>query len=117
MQGIEYLSVGDGEVLARLRLPVASATQICVAGNRRKAASKSPQPYVLHPSMLNAALQAGIGLLLGQNTHHGPSIPFVLEELLLVGEIPAESWAWVCQRSASGTGSGLACDIEVCDND
>src|SRR5204862_6089597 len=70
-----------------------------------------PLPYVLHPSMLDAALQACIGLLM---EHQEPQVPFALDELLITGEVPPEGWAWVRRRQSSATGSIF--DIEVCDD-
>src|SRR5262249_40371435 len=116
MQGIEQLSVGKDEVLARLRLP-AETIQGQMEEIRRDGASKSSLPYMLHPSMLDAALQAGIGLLGEQNANQEPLVRFALEELLLVSETPAAGWAWVRRRPDSGTGSGSVCDIEVCDDE
>ncbi|TMC13871.1 MAG: type I polyketide synthase, partial [Chloroflexi bacterium] len=56
LQGIEQLSVGEGEVLARLRLPATPGMAQPYTGG------STSLPYVLHPSMLDAALQACIGL-------------------------------------------------------
>ena len=83
LQGIEQLSVGEGEVLARLRLPVApGVAQTYMEGSRRDGVGLLPLPYVLHPSVLDAALQACIGLLTEE--HQKPQIPFALDELEIV---------------------------------
>ena len=68
-QGIEELLVGDGEILARLRLPAVVA--------------QTRTDFVLHPSVLDAALQACIGLQMGshkqQEMHSSTtSVPFAL---------------------------------------
>src|SRR5262249_31100478 len=48
-QGIEELRVGAGEVLARFRLPAA-------LGEGTSLEEAYPLPYILHPSVLDAAL-------------------------------------------------------------
>jgi polyketide synthase PksM len=107
MQGIEGLSIGEGEFLARLRLPV---------GVDRD----QPCPYMLHPSMLDAALQACIGLQASPSAHQNPqerlsatSMPFALDECTLVGAVPTQGWSWVRLRSGP---AGQAFDIDVCDD-
>ena len=132
MQGIEQLSVGDGEILARLRLPVGvvqtcdarltgysadPGAQMHVEGNHRDVGNS--HPYVLHPSVLDAALQACIGLLMEQNTHQAAHLPFALEELSIVSETPTQGWAWVRQRSASERlhSPPSMFDIEICDDE
>ncbi|TMC23897.1 MAG: SDR family NAD(P)-dependent oxidoreductase, partial [Chloroflexi bacterium] len=102
-QGIEQLLVGEGEVLARLRLPATVA--------------HTATDFVLHPSLLDSALQASIGLwfLQSATNAHQPHIPFALEQLSIVGEIKASGWAWVRQRTASATGQVF--DIAVCDDE
>jgi polyketide synthase PksN len=106
-QGIEQLSLGEDEVLARLCLPTA------VAWTRTD--------FVLHPSVLDAALQACIGFLIERPALQEPHLPFALEELSILGLVPSQGWAWVRRRAV---GTGLApvrvptsvFDIEVCDD-
>jgi len=128
-QGVEQMSVGDGEALARLRLP-AIVVQTRKEGDVdcRETDGGKLRPYVLHPGMLDAALQACIGLLREPVEHQKTqerllqtSVPFALEELLIVSEMPAQGWAWVRLRSHStwmGTGPvpPSVFDIEVCDD-
>jgi len=103
LQGIEQLSVGEDEVLARLRLP--------------ESVTQTQTDFVLHPSLLDAALQASIGLW---PDFQEPHLPFELEELSIEGEGPAQGWAWVRRRRV-GTGTGASptsvLDIEVCDDE
>src|SRR5439155_976560 len=108
-QGIEHLSVGEGEVLARLRLPAGVAR---TEGGSRDGAGPRPLPYVLHPSLLDAALQACIGLLMAQQE---PYLPFALSELSIAGEVPVEGWAWIRRKPESTTGLAVF-DIDVCDD-
>src|SRR5438034_1497335 len=96
--------------------------------DRRETDGGKHRPYVLHRGMLDAALQACIGLLREPVEHQKTqerllqtSVPFALEELLIVSEMPAQGWAWVRLRSHStwmGTGPvpPSVFDIEVCDD-
>ncbi|TMC24759.1 MAG: SDR family NAD(P)-dependent oxidoreductase, partial [Chloroflexi bacterium] len=119
LQAIEQLMVGEGEVLARLRLPeipgLVSQAQTATQDGDNDEASKRTHPYMLHPSMLDAALQACIGLLVEQTPLQEPHLPFALEELSIVGIVPAQGWAWICQRRDSAT--GVIFDIDVCDDE
>jgi acyl transferase domain-containing protein/acyl carrier protein len=85
LQGIEQLRVGEDEVLARLRLPA------CIA--------QTHTDFVLHPTLLDAALQACIGLLLERSEVQIPYLPFELESLSIVDMLPAQGWAWVRRRT------------------
>src|SRR5262249_32055022 len=60
MQGIEWLAIGEKEVLARLRLPVEigpcaisgtnpEVAQTCGDGDRGDGVCPCPRPYMLHP--------------------------------------------------------------------
>ena len=108
-QVIEQLSIGEEEVLARLCLPAAIATQTQMEeGNE-------PPLYTLHPCILDAALQACIGLQLEPNGYQELQVPFALEALEIMGVVPAQGWAWVRRRSRLET--DLVFDIEVCDDE
>jgi hypothetical protein len=119
MQGIEQLSIGEGEVLARLRLPVGVVPGADpVLAPRTQTSAEGP--YVLHPSILDAALQACIGLQADPNAHQNPQtrlsvvgMPFALDELSVVGDVPTQGWSWV--RPHPGH-AGQAFDIDVCDD-
>ncbi|TMC14724.1 MAG: hypothetical protein E6J34_23315, partial [Chloroflexi bacterium] len=106
-QAIEQLSIGEGDVLARLRLPVVPL-QTQTQGDK-------PLPYVLHPAMLDAALHASIGLLIEQNAQLQLQVPFALAELLIINELPTQGWAWVRRRQ--GHTAELKLDIEICDDE
>ena len=70
-RAIQMLQVGDGEVLAKLKLPEA------VAGTEGD--------YVLHPSLMDAALQSAAELMFGtagdSSAAAGPFLPYALESL------------------------------------
>jgi polyketide synthase PksN len=103
-QGLRSLQVGqddDGRVqaLARWALPEV------VAG----------QAHGLHPSVLDAALQASVGLDLDRRDTR-PWLPFALESLEPFGPTPAEGWAWVRHGGAAQDGVRKV-DIDVLDDE
>ncbi|MFM7532345.1 MAG: SDR family NAD(P)-dependent oxidoreductase, partial [Rubrivivax sp.] len=95
-RAVKELHIGPAQVLARLELPAA------VQGTQDQ--------YVLHPSVLDGALQAVIGL-----TREGgkPALPYALEELSVHGACADRMWAVVRQVSEQAGVRKL--DIDVCD--
>ncbi len=89
------------QVLARLELPealVATASQ-----------------YVLHPSVMDGALQAVIGLAWTQ-AHAAVRLPFALERVRIHGPSPQHGYAWVRYSEGSAPGETIQrVDISVCD--
>src|SRR5439155_10531302 len=73
LQGIEQLSVGEGEALVQLRLS--------------EAVAQTRTDFVLHPSVLDAALQACVGLLIEQHEIQEPQVPFALDDLTIIGMV------------------------------
>ena len=100
-QGITAIRVGDQELVAELALPAV------VEANRHA--------YVLHPSLMDSALQASIGLIAdaGRVPDH-PAVPFALESLRVLSPCTKEMIAWV--RVSDGRSSGnLELDVDLCD--
>ncbi|KAF6687630.1 polyketide synthase dehydratase domain-containing protein, partial [Bacillus sp. EKM601B] len=84
-----------GEVLAKLTLP--------------PSAREEKEPFILHPSMLDAALQASIGLVLSDGSASGrPFLPFALQDMQVFSACRETMWAVL--SSADG-----AYHIELCD--
>ena len=101
-KGIVTIDLGEKQLLAQLRLPAV------VEG--------SWDDYVLHPSLMDSALQASIGLLVDENRIlDKPRVPFLLESLRVISTCTQEMVAWV--RYAEGTSRGEASkvDIDLCD--
>ncbi|MDO9105380.1 MAG: amino acid adenylation domain-containing protein [Methylovulum sp.] len=101
-QAIETLYAGQNQVLAHLLMPAGLA--------------QSAGLYVLHPSIMDAALQAaiGLGLAAGLDQTARPSLPFALQELDIIAPCVASMWAWV--RYAEGaTDRVQQLDIDLCD--
>ncbi|XOV79524.1 MAG: SDR family NAD(P)-dependent oxidoreductase [Aestuariibacter sp.] len=102
-QAIESLQQGAGQVLAHLQLP-----ESLVSGFDK---------FLLHPSLLDGALQASVGLqgdLVPENSK--PSLPFALGELVVYGVCPANCYAWVRYAEGSSDDDTLVkLDIDLVD--
>ncbi len=85
---ITRLSIGENEVLARLRLP--APVEGGAAG------------FVLHPSLMDGALQAATTLLFDpESPPVHPIVPFALERVRIHGACPAEILVWARRSDAS----------------
>ncbi|BBB92541.1 MAG TPA: non-ribosomal peptide synthetase [Methylomusa anaerophila] len=102
-QGIKELYVGQAKVLVRLGLPLS--------------VSGTEEDFVLHPSMMDSALQASIGLIWGVGGAVKPAMPFALDELEILQPCTASMWALV---RASGNrvmdDKIQKLDIDLCDD-
>ncbi|MBW4478212.1 MAG: SDR family NAD(P)-dependent oxidoreductase [Tolypothrix brevis GSE-NOS-MK-07-07A] len=108
-QGIEDVYVSSRQVLAKLSLPS------CVA--------QTSSEFVLHPSVMDSALQACIGLTVGQSASESGqvSVPFALDRLEIIAKCTATMWAWIRysddispNRQTSGH-RVTRIDIDLCD--
>ncbi|MCP5004461.1 MAG: polyketide synthase, partial [Planctomycetes bacterium] len=79
--------------------------------------------YLLHPGLMDSAIQSSIGLVLnsgalsdGSKAPLKPSIPFALESLKILGSCTSEMYAWV-RNSGGSTPSDKVqkLDIGLCD--
>ncbi|MFH9089270.1 SDR family NAD(P)-dependent oxidoreductase [Streptomyces sp. NPDC017673] len=98
MRGLREILIGDGALLARIAQP---------------AEAEADGGLVLPPSVLDAALQASLVLMDGQDA--GPALPFTLDRIDIHGPCTGETWAWV-RRRGGGSGFGTF-DIDLCDAD
>ncbi|MGA5042269.1 SDR family NAD(P)-dependent oxidoreductase [Streptomyces capoamus] len=96
MRGLSTLWVGDGVALARLDLPTGGTAA----------------PYTVHPGLLDAALQACIGIA-DDDGRGGAALPFSVEEVEILGPLPEQAWAAVRRRD--GGTRFRTFDIDVCD--
>ena len=90
-------------MLAHLRMPAVVET--------------SQRDYVLHPSVMDSALQAAIGLIVdGPRVPDRPIVPFALESLRTMAPCEREMTAWVrCSDGSSPGDQILEFDIDLCD--
>ncbi len=103
-QGVEMIYLGDNRVLAKLSLP-ASVTD-------------TKESFVLHPSMMDSALQASIVLdmNLDKEMNPKPSMPFALQELEILSACTSTMWAFIQCSEGSREGSKIRkYDIDLCD--
>lgn len=107
-RGITELYAGDGQVLAKLNLP--------------DSLTHTRDQYVLHPSLMDSALQACIGLSMSSKAP-GPggavlALPFAVETVDVFDGCTGAMWAWV-RRSANTVPGGRLqkLDIDLCDAD
>ncbi|MCR8993902.1 type I polyketide synthase [Brevibacillus laterosporus] len=109
-QAIESIFIGEEQALAKLSLPaVISTTQNC---------------FVLHPSLMDAALQVSICFLaveeslldLANNQNVKPSLPFALNKLEILKACTPEMWAFVRYSNRGQAGNKVQkLDIDLCD--
>jgi len=110
-RGITDLFVGldadqRPQALATLRLP--------------QSVANTADEFVLHPSMMDCALQASVGLGLAHSVT-GPQIgkpmaPFALEALSIYAQTPARAYAWARFSKGSNPGDAVQkLDVSLCD--
>jgi polyketide synthase PksL len=102
-QAITAIHRGKGQVLAHLRLP--------------RAVEDKWGGYVLHPSLMDSALQACVGLAdTSVELSNQPRLPYALESLRIIAPCRREMVAWL--RYAPGSqaaGDIVKVDIDLCD--
>ncbi|MCB0208983.1 MAG: SDR family NAD(P)-dependent oxidoreductase, partial [Anaerolineae bacterium] len=102
-QTIEKLSYNEREVLARLRLP----------------AGVEQARYGLHPSLLDGALQAMIGLVVNQTDqkHQSPWLPFAVQTVDIYKGVPVNGYAYVrYSDEVESGGNVIKYDITLTDD-
>ncbi|WP_123057292.1 SDR family oxidoreductase, partial [Desulfocucumis palustris] len=104
-RGIEKVYVGQGQVLAKLSLP--------------PSVSGTAEQFVLHPGLLDSALQASIGLVMSPDDPKAPRkpfLPFALQELEVLGSCTSSMWAFIQYSGGSVAGDRVQkLDIDLCD--
>ncbi|CAN7392135.1 SDR family NAD(P)-dependent oxidoreductase [Trinickia sp. LjRoot230] len=106
-RGVVALHQGDGEALVELSVPMAANDELCAC--------------VLHPLVLDSALQGTIGLVTAVDGR--PALPFALEALDVMSPCTAQMRAWVRytnERADEHVDRGAArrrVDIDLCDRD
>ncbi|MCP3924585.1 MAG: SDR family NAD(P)-dependent oxidoreductase [Desulfobacterales bacterium] len=106
-QGIDKVYIGENQVFSKLVLP--------------STVSDTKDQYVLHPGMLDSALQSSIGFIIGSldtdNTAQGkPALPFTLQELEIHSNCTDNMWAWLRYSTGSSAEDRIQkLDIDLCD--
>ncbi len=99
-RGIEEAFVGSFQVLARLLLP--------------RSAAETEDRFVMHPSMLDSALQASHALDFGSRDLR---LPFALESLEILKPCSSASWAVIRRRDREERNGLRKLDLDLCDGD
>ncbi|MCU1348580.1 MAG: Mycocerosate synthase, 6-deoxyerythronolide-B synthase, partial [Acidobacteria bacterium] len=106
-QGITAIHRGSGQLLAHLRLP--------------SAVEETSNDFVLHPSVMDGAVQAAVGLAVewmeGTSGHSTElRLPFGLESLRIFAPCTREMVAWVRYSPGSQPGDRVVkLDLDLCD--
>ncbi|MCP5005452.1 MAG: hypothetical protein GY941_16170, partial [Planctomycetes bacterium] len=108
-QGIKEVNLGENQLLAKLSLP--------------HSVQNTQDGYVLHPSLMDSALQPSIGLMLknsaqpdGSEAPHKLSLPFALESLGISAPCAKEMYAWLRYSGGSEfSDKDQKLDIDLCD--
>jgi acyl transferase domain-containing protein len=100
-QCIKALYAAEGQLLAELRIP---------DGFARDAAARN-EDFVLHPVIMDGALQAASRLISSANP---PSLPLALESLRILDACADEMFVWV-RRSGDSPKRQTQLDIDICD--
>jgi polyketide synthase PksN len=103
-RGIENVYTGKGCLLAKLCIPD------CVGDTLDN--------FVLHPGLTDSALQASLILTadMDGNAALKPTLPFALEELIILDRCSAQMWAFVSYNAGSAADDRIKrVDIDLCD--
>ncbi len=100
-RGITAIHLGETQLLAELRLP----------------AGVEQQDYVLHPSVMDSALQASLGLFVDLDDLPGkPSVPFGMDSIRILSASTREMAAWVrYAQKRKPDDKTIKVDIDLCD--
>jgi rhizoxin synthesis polyketide synthase/nonribosomal peptide synthetase RhiB len=98
LRALQELEIGSAEVLASLELP--RELEAC-AGE-----------FLLHPALMDGALQAGIGLQLASDRDLSLYVPYALGEVAIAGAPPRRGYAHVI---LSGDDRGRRADVRIAD--
>ncbi len=108
-RGIKKIYQGEGQLLAELYIP--------------STVHDTLDEYLLHLSLMDAALQSSIGLVLnngesvdGNEVQLKASLPYVLKSLEVLGLCSSEMYAWVRYSDGSTLSDKVQkLDIDLCD--
>jgi amino acid adenylation domain-containing protein/thioester reductase-like protein len=89
-QSVQWLRTDGEQVLGYLVLPKGV----------KEAVDRSQ--YVMHPSLLDGALQAVIGLQSASDKPNGQYLPFAIDEVELSGALPDSCYVWARKQADKG---------------
>ncbi|WP_372366348.1 aminotransferase class III-fold pyridoxal phosphate-dependent enzyme [Candidatus Uabimicrobium sp. HlEnr_7] len=95
-RGIERIFYTENQAIAKLHLPITEADN----------------EYVIHPGLVDSALQSAIQFVITHRLQYGQYLPFTLGEIRILKSCTEEMYAWV--RYANNNSS---LDIDLCDKE
>lgn len=103
-RAIEKIFIGRNELLAKLAIPSCALDTL--------------SDYFLHPSLMDAALQASIGMRLskeGKLEERTLMLPFAMESIDIYGRCTPSMWAHIKPSQGSAQDGIQKIDIDLCD--
>jgi acyl transferase domain-containing protein len=109
-QGVRSIFLGEEQLVAHLHLP-----SVVDSGNGKS----NPDDFLLHPTLMDSALQSSIALVADLNEIHSkPFVPFALEFLRIVSACTAEMFSWIRYSPGSKPEDNIIkLDIDLCDHE
>ncbi|HEX3030360.1 MAG TPA: polyketide synthase dehydratase domain-containing protein [Clostridia bacterium] len=101
-RNLEKLYLGRGKVLARLSLPASLSDTL--------------EQFVMHPGMMDAALQASVGLA-AETKELKPSLPFAVQKVEILAGCTSKMWALVKNCDADEGNKTQKIDVDLCDDE
>ncbi|MBN2441654.1 MAG: SDR family NAD(P)-dependent oxidoreductase [Spirochaetales bacterium] len=101
LQGVTALYTGQDKVLAKIIVP--------------SVVLNSLDQYVMHPSIIDSALQSIAGLIMDSGGISAPFSDFTIDELEVYSDCKATMWALIQHSDSGKTGESNKVDIDVCD--
>ncbi len=106
-RAIDSLYAGKNGVLVKLTMP--------------PVVSDTEDHYILHPSMIDSAFQASIGLRLGEDISLGDRkamLPFAIQDVQIFKGCEASMWARITYSEGSTAGARMQkLDIDLCNEE
>jgi acyl transferase domain-containing protein/acyl carrier protein/2-polyprenyl-3-methyl-5-hydroxy-6-metoxy-1,4-benzoquinol methylase len=112
----ERLDLGYGPALRTIER-LHSGSRLAVARLRRPAEAGSGT-FVLHPSLLDAAFQATLGLFAADGAEAVPAtLPRTVDEVRVLRPLPASAWAVARFGDGGAVPGEYVFDVDLCDDD
>ncbi|WP_459212978.1 SDR family NAD(P)-dependent oxidoreductase [Aquimarina rhabdastrellae] len=104
-QGVSIIYMGDEQLLAKLTLPIET--------------KDGSNQFILHPGIMDSALQACIGLMIDiNNLPVRPLLPFALESVRIISKCTSEMYVWVRYAQDCKLGDRvIKLDLDLCDQE
>ncbi|MES2824542.1 MAG: SDR family NAD(P)-dependent oxidoreductase [Pseudomonadota bacterium] len=112
------MGMNYGESYQRIKAIYPGDQQQLVQLNWSEAAENAQADYVLHPGLMESALQAALGLMIDPiQLPNQPVVPFALESLKILSPCSDEMYAWVrYSRGSKAADKILKLDIDLIDS-